>query len=103
MPYIVITSTCPSHVVPETTKRIREVQEKYPPDDNLFTAIAMMTRRVPEGVKAINISEPKPGKLEEALARAERIIRMYVDIEGFESTIEVYYSLEEAMEFTSGS
>jgi hypothetical protein len=102
MPYIVSTVLYPSHVVPETLKRLRQMQEKYPPDDDLFTTVVQVSKRVLEGSKSITIVEPKPGKLEETLIRNAKMLAMFTDIEGFESTSEVYFSIDEAISFNPG-
>lgn len=87
--YIIITSTFPSHKTAELMERSREVVKKYPHDANGFTLIAHVMTRAECGYKTISIVEAPEGKLADLYDHSEARQRMYNDIEGYESTIEI--------------
>ena len=50
-----------------------------------------------EGNKSIGIMEVKEGKLEEAFTRMSRFMSVFRSIEGFKTSIDIYYTVAEAM------
>lgn len=97
MPYIVVFTRWPSDKIPEIVKKAIEVAQKFPPDDSLGDQIVPNAIKGSlDGVKTIGITLVKQGKLEEALTRASATVNMYATIPGFESSVEVWSTVEEA-------
>lgn len=97
--YIIVTSTYPNNKAKEVADMFLKVMTKYPPDINLGTPVVPAAIRTTlQGVKTLNISEIKKGKLEEALAFASKRLAMFNDIEGYRYTVKTYMNLEEAMQ-----
>ena len=100
MPYIVTHSWYPTHKVPEVAQRYLEVMEKHPADETLFEPIVPSSVKATErGIEVIGISLAKEGKLEEALSHIIQSMVMYHDIEGYEYSVEVQYTVVEALAF----
>ncbi|MFW9890540.1 MAG: hypothetical protein ACFFER_20390 [Candidatus Thorarchaeota archaeon] len=100
MPYIVTRTSYPTHKVPEVAKRYLEVMEKYPPDETLIEPVVPASVKATErGISTIGISLAKEGKLEEALSRTIQSMVMYHDIEGYEYSVEVQYTVVEALSY----
>nr|MDO8082981.1 hypothetical protein [Candidatus Freyarchaeota archaeon] len=97
-PYIVITSWFPAHKTPEVTKTYLESLEKYPPDEDLSEHVvtaAVTTNKF--GIKVMDIYKVKQGKLEEHLTRSSMAMAMFHSIEGYEYSVRVWLTIEEAM------
>jgi hypothetical protein len=98
MAYIITTSLYPSDKSPEVAKRYLEAMQKYPIDESLENPVVpAAVKGTQQGIKVLIISESKKGKLEEAYARSVSRNVMFQSIPGFESSIEVHYTLTEAM------
>lgn len=98
MPYIITTSLYPSDKAPEVAKRYLEAMQKYPIDETLESPVVpAAVKATQQGIKVIMISETKEGKLEEAYARSVGRNVMFQDISGFESSIDIHYTLAEGM------
>ena len=96
--YIIVTSTYPNDKAKEVANIYFKAMTKYPPDDSLGTPIVPVAIRATlQGIKVINISEVKKGRLEDAMAFAANRLAMFNDIEGYRYTIKTYMNLEEAM------
>lgn len=75
-----------------------EAITKFPPDDNLATAIVpAAVKATSEGIKVLSVSEIKQGKLEEAYNRIVNFEAMFINIKGYEYTVETYLKVEEAL------
>ena len=98
MPYIVTTSLYPTDKAMEAVKKYLETLEKYPPDKTLGTEVVPAAVKTTEqGVRAITIFEVKEGKLEKALTRVASEMVVFQSVVGFEYSIDVYFTLPEAM------
>ncbi|NVL91372.1 MAG: hypothetical protein HWN69_10390 [Desulfobacterales bacterium] len=98
MPYIFVTTWYPSHKVTEAVKVYLQMLSKYPPDKSLGEdLIPAAVNSNKEGVISVSVSEVKEGKLEEALTRVGTQMTMFQSIEGFEYSIELWSTVEEAM------
>ena len=96
MPYLFITSVYPSHKVDEVVKKYLEVTPKYPPDPSMGKALVSATKILEQGVKSFTAYEVKEGKLEEAISIWTKGIAEYRNIEGYETSIEVWATSAEA-------
>ena len=104
MPYIVTHSWYPTHKVPVVAQRYLEVMEKHPADETLFEPIVPASVKATErGIEVIGILLVKEGKLEEALSHTIQGFVMYHDIEGYEYSVEVQYTVVEALAFVGMS
>ena len=97
MPYVVTKARYPSYQANEVAKRGIEVIKQFPPDKTLgdrLLPLAVYTSN--KGIKYMVVTEIKAGKLEEALTRAGKSQAMFLGIEGYESTTEVWSTASEA-------
>lgn len=98
MPYIFVYAWYPSHKVPEVVKVYLEMLKKYPADESLGeTIMPSAVNTGCEGIKSLAVNKVKEGKLEEALTRTGTQMTMFQSVEGFEYSIEVWSTVEEAM------
>ncbi len=98
MTYIFVYTWYPSHKTEEVVKVYLEMLNKFPVDESLVEEIVPAAVKTgSEGIKTLGISKVKEGKLEEALTRARTQMAMFQSIEGFEYSIEVWATVEEAM------
>jgi hypothetical protein len=98
MPYIITTSLYPSDISPEVAKRYLEAIQKYPIDESLSSPVVpAAVKATHQGIEVIMITEPKEGKLQEAYALGVNRMVMFHSIEGFEYSMDIYYTLTEAM------
>lgn len=98
MPYIVVFVKFPSHIANKVSKRFIESQQKFPDDDSLGeTIIRSAVKTTTEGVNILTVTSVKEGKLEEALKNANNQIAFFVDIEGYEASIEIWSTVQEAL------
>ena len=98
MAYIITTSLYPSEIAPEVAKRYLEAIQKYPIDESMENPVVpAAVKATQQGIKVMMISEAREGKLEEAYARSVSRNVMFHGISGFESSIDIHYTLTEAM------
>jgi hypothetical protein len=98
MPYVVTTSLYPYEKASECGEKWLEALKKYPYDENLGTMIVpAAVKSTLDGTTSIGILEVKEGKLEEALIYTGRFMSVFRGIEGFTTSIDVYYTGAEAM------
>ena len=98
MPYIFVTTWYPSHKVTEVVKVYLEMLKKFPEDESLGEAIIPAAVNTGcEGVKSLAVNKVKEGKLEESLTRTGTQMAMFQNVEGFEYSVEIWSTVEEAM------
>ena len=98
MPYLITTATYPSDKAPDVAKMYLEAIVKFPPDDNLATQVVpAAVKATSQGIKVLAVAEIKEGKLEEAYKRIVNLEAMFINIEGYEYTIDTYLKVEEAL------
>ena len=98
MPYLITTSTYPSHKAPEVANRYLEAIAKYPQDDSLATEVVpAAVKATSEGIKVLGVAEIKEGKFEKAYKRIVDLEAMFLDIEGYEYKVDTYLKVEEAL------
>ena len=98
MPYLITTSTYPSHKATEVAERYFEALQKYPIDENLVKEIVpAAVKSTHQGVNVMGVMEVKEGKLDGALARLANFMAMFQTIPGFEYTIDTNFKVEEAL------
>ena len=99
MTYLISFTKWPSDKTTEVVKRAIESNKKFPPDESLGVALipGNATKATSDGVKTISVLNVSKGKLEEAYLRSQAIGNFFaMSIEGFEYTIEVWSTVEEA-------
>jgi hypothetical protein len=96
MPYIIATSIYPSHKQNDVIKKYLEIIPKYPADESLGEVVAQPVVFTNKGFKVVSIWEVKEGKFEEAYRRINTYFYEFIDIEGYETTIEVCPTFSEA-------
>ena len=98
MPYLMTTSIYPTDKAKQVGEKYMEMLAKYPPDENLTKELVpAAVKTTHDGVKVMLIAETKEGKLEEAYNRTANQMVVFIDIVGFEYTIDVYMKVEEAL------
>ena len=98
MPYLITTSLYPTDRATQVAEKYMEMLAKYPPDENLGNELVpAAVKTTHDGVKVVGILEVKEGKLEEALNRTVNEMVVFLDVVGFEYSIDVYLKVEEAL------
>jgi hypothetical protein len=98
MPYLVVTSIYPSDKAPEVAQKYLETLTKYPFDEKLGNRLVpAAVKSTHQGIQAVSIFEVKQGKLEDAITYTGNVMAMFISIQGYESTTEVYLKAEEAL------
>jgi len=99
MPYLITFTKWPSDKSAEVIKKAIEATKKFPPDESLGESLVPgnALKSTKEGAKAISVFNVSKGKLEEAYLLSQAIGNFYaMSIAGFEYTIEVWSTVEEA-------
>ena len=97
MPYLVVFVRWPGESTPAMVKKAIEVTKKFPPDDSLGEELVPNAINADmDGIKSLNVTLVKEGKLEETRRRAMAIVNMYLTIPGYKYTIEIWSTIEEA-------
>lgn len=98
MVFLVSKSWYPTHKAKEVAKKYFDVIAKYPGDESVGEGVVQAaTRTTKDGVNAMTIFKVKKGKLEESRTRMLNAMAMFNEIEGFEYTIEIWSTIEEAL------
>ncbi len=97
MPYIVTFIRWPGESTAEMIKKGIEVNKKFPPDDSLGeTLVPNAINADMDGIKSLNVTLVKEGKLEAIRRRAMAMLNMYLTVPGFKYSIETWATIEEA-------
>ncbi len=98
MPYLISYSCWPSDKTSEVVKKAIEANKKFPPDESLGEQIVPNAiKATKDGVKSMSVTLVNKGKLEEAYLYAQSTGNFYaMSIEGFEYTLEIRSTAEEA-------
>ncbi len=97
MPYLVVLVRWPGESTAAMIKKAVEVNKKFPPDDSLGEELVPNAINADmDGIKSLNVTLVKEGKLEETRRRAMAIVNMYLTVPGFKYSIETWATLEEA-------
>ncbi len=101
MVLIVAQSWYPATQAEKAGQAYLDGMKKYPEDRSLGKPIVRAAvKMTKEGIHAIAISSVKEGKVKEAMDNAINLTLMNSKaIEGYKSSIDVYYDLAEAMPF----
>ena len=98
MPYIVSFVKYPSHRGPKIAQKYLEYLQKFPPDDSLGELIIPSAIKITdEGIRALSVSRVKKGKFDEAWKLAIDQRAFFLDVEGYEGSVEVWATIEEAL------
>ena len=98
MPYIVVTAWFPLNKATEAAEKYLEERKAFPPDKSLVKELVANAIKVDKNkIRSIYIAQVKEGKLNEALMRQQNAMILYHDIEGYEYTIEICFTVVEAM------
>jgi hypothetical protein len=98
MPYIMSFVKYPSHLGPKLAKKYIEYIQKFPPDSSLGDLIIPSAVKITdEGIKVLSVSRVKEGKFEEAYKLAIDQRAFFLDVEGYEGSIEVWATIQEAL------
>jgi len=99
MVYIAVTSWYPTDLVPDVVKVYLEMLQKYPPDPSLGEQVVPAAVRVSkDGVNTMGITKVIDGKFQEAFMRISKGMAMFQSVKGFEYSVDVWSTIEEAME-----
>ena len=98
MPYIVSFVKYSSHRGPKIAQKYLEYLQKFPPDDSLGELIIPSAIKITdEGIRVLSVSRVKKGKFEEAWKLAFDQRAFFLDVEGYEGSIEVWATIGEAL------
>jgi len=98
MPHIVLFVKYPSHIASEVAKKaLNSIQKNLFPDDESIQEILVQSagRLTEDGIRNLSVTLVKEGKLEEALSSIAKEMAYFSEIEGFESTYEVWATYQE--------
>jgi hypothetical protein len=82
-------------------KKALEARQKnlFPDDESIQEVLVHSAAKVTEdGIKGLSVTLVKEGKLEEALNSIMKEIAYFSEIEGFESSIEVWATMQEGFQ-----
>ncbi len=97
MHYLVTSVRWPGESTAEMIKKGIEVDKKFPPDDSLGeTLVPNAINADMDGIKSLNVTLVKEGKLEAIRRRALAMVNMYLTVPGFKYSIETWATIEEA-------
>ena len=97
MPYLVTIVRWPGESTAAMVKKAIEVNKKFPPDDSLGEELVPNAINADmDGIKSLNVTLVKEGKLEETRRRAMAIVNMYLTVPGYRYSIETWATIEEA-------
>ena len=97
MPYLVTFIRWPGESTAAMVKKAIEVNKKFPPDDSLGEELVPNAINADmDGIKSLNVTLVKEGKLEETRRRAMAIVNMYLTVPGYRYSIETWATIEEA-------
>ena len=101
MPHIVIFAKCPSHMATTFVKKaIEGIQKNLFPDDESLqeTLVQSAGKFTEDGTRLLSVTRVKEGKLEEALMAVYKEMAFFAEIDGFESSVEVWTTYQEGMQ-----
>ena len=99
MPHIVLFVKYPSHIARTVIKKALEARQKnlFPDDDSIQEILVNSAGKLTEdGIRGLSVTLVKEGKLEEALKSIAKEMLYFSEIEGFESSYEVWATNQEA-------
>ena len=99
MPYLITFARWPSHKTAEVVKKAIESLKKSSNDETLGEGLVSgnAIKVTEEGVRSISVTNVSKGKLEAAYLRGQAIGNLFaLGIDGFECTIEIWSTTEEA-------
>jgi hypothetical protein len=99
MPYIVIHSWYPHHIVDKTAKKYLEVAKKYPMDEswgNMVVPGAVNSSK--EGLEALVLFQVKKEKIGDALETVNRAMSEFRNFQGFNWEITTWATMDEALQ-----
>lgn len=96
MPFIIGRMWYPSHKQSEVVKKYLATANKYPMDEDVAEQLCAPVNTSDKGVEVMGIWNVKEGKLDQALITLRRGYYEFINIEGVEYSIRVWYTFEEA-------
>jgi hypothetical protein len=97
MVYIISRISYPSHKIQEVLQKQIKETENLKVDESLGETGLTALKTTEKGMLVISVLEVKEGKLEEALNWTNTALYPFLEIEGYEYTIDTFYSMEEAL------
>ena len=97
MPIIVGTMKYPSHMQGEVAKKWLKIRDKYPPNESIAEQLCAPVTTTDNGIVVMGIYKVKPGKLDEAFTLYSSFFYEFIFIEGYEYTVKVWSTFEEAI------
>jgi len=98
VPHLVLFTKYPSHITTKVVKKALEARQKnlFPDDESIQETLVRSAGKFSEdGVRMLSVTLVKEGKLEEALNEVMKEMAYFSEIEGFESSIEVWATYQE--------
>lgn len=98
MPYIVIFSWYPPHIVDEVVKVYLESLQKQPIPSYVKRLVPVAGISDKDGFFIINVDEVKQDDLGKAMNYADKFMANFARIEGFRSEIKIFSTISESLE-----
>ena len=101
MPFVVIFMKYPTHLVKKVVQKAVEANQKnmFPDEEDLYEVLVRSAwKSTPEGLKAMSVVLVKEGKLEETLKSIYKEMLYFSELDGLESSVEVWGTWREAFE-----
>ena len=97
MPYLITKMQYPSHQQFVIVKIWVKTRDKYPEREDLAVQLCAPVTTNENGIVVMAIYEVKEGQLEKALTYWSSFLYEYISVEGYEYTIRVWSTFEEAL------
>jgi hypothetical protein len=99
MVYIVVSTVYPSHIGVEVGKKYLEALQKFPLGEGPGKVIVQAAARgTTEGVKVFSVTQVTDEEFVEAWTRIGNMMALFLEVEGFEYTMEMWAEVQDALE-----
>ena len=99
IPYIIIKTKYPGHINPDAVKKYMEVLKDFPPERSIGKEVVQLAvKATTKGLKTMYIMEVKQGQLDAAFTRSMKAMAPYLDIAGYNYSIELWATGAEALQ-----
>lgn len=99
MAYIVVSTKYPSHIGVEVGKKYLEALQKFPLGEGPGKVMVQgAARSTTEGVQVFSVTQVTDEEFVETWTRIANMMALFLEVEGFEYTTEIWAEVGEALE-----
>ena len=99
MGYIVVSAKYPSHIGVKVGKRYLEALQKFPLGQGPGKVVVQVAARsTNEGVRVFSVTQVTDEEFLEAWNRISNMMALFLEVEGFEYTIDIWAEASDALE-----